>query len=115
MDTKLMLNATLLMFSAFAFIVAQNWQHIVENEDILTANTIGIFAGVEENSINKIALELDEREKKLDAREMALIDNRINTQNKTTLLIVSLVGTSLFGLILLNFYLDSRKRMSFIA
>jgi hypothetical protein len=35
-----------------------------------------------------------------------------NTTDETTLLLVTIVGAGLLGLILLNFYLDSRRRVS---
>ncbi len=79
---------------------------------MLTASTAGVFAGVEGNAINKLATELDEREKQLDLRESALIDKRINDQNKGPLIIISFVGLGLLGLILLNFYMDSKRRMN---
>ncbi len=110
-DTKVMLNATLLLFSVFAFFVGYGWKHAFETGQMITANTVGVYAGVEKNEVNTLMAQLEKKEKELDAKEMALVQ-RQNDYDKYTLGLISLVGFSLFGLILLNFYLDYKKRLS---
>lgn len=113
-ETKLLLNATLLLAAAFALFVGQNWQMMLEQERYLTANTVGVYAGVEDNGVNSLVAQLEEREKELDARELALVKSN-TLSNRNTLLGMMLTGMALFGLIMLNFYLDSKRRMSLVG
>ena len=76
------------------------------------ANSVGVFAGVEENEVNALATQLDARERALNAREEALLTAQSSTTDELTLLLLTLSGFGMFGLILLNFYLDGRRRMS---
>lgn len=111
-DIKSLLTATLLLFSAYAFLIGQSWKNVLTEELYLTANSVGVYAGVEENEINTLVAELHEREKAIEARENAVI-SRVVVTDDTTLLFVTIMGAGLLGLILLNFYLDSRRRISF--
>lgn len=112
-EVKLLLNATLLLFAAFALVLGQGWQVIHEQEQ-LTANSVSVYVGVEENEVNTLLAQLDEREKVLDAREVAL-NTAQNSGDKKVLLLITLMGGGLLGLILMNFYLDSKRRRSLIS
>lgn len=104
-DTKVLLLATLLVFGGYALLLAQSWRSSVGHEVPITANTVGVFAGVEENGINTLAQNLDARERSLDAREAALRGG-----DAKTLSAVTVMGGVLLALILLNFYLDNKRR-----
>ena len=113
-EIKLLLNTTLLLFVAFALLLGQSWNNALQEDSELTANTVGVFAGVEENGVNTLAVQLDEREKVLNARELALATSQ-STGNKKVLLLITLMGCGLLGLILMNFYLDSKRRRSLVG
>jgi len=110
-EFKLLLNTTLLLFATFALLLGQSWSKALEHESELTANTVGVYAGVEENEVNTLVAQLDEREKVLNARELALNISQ-NSSDKKVLILITLVGGGLLGLILMNFYLDAKRRMS---
>lgn len=110
-EGKLLLNATLLLFASFALLLGQNWQALEERDAQLTANTVGIYAGVPENEVNTLLAQLDEREKVLEIREEAILQTE-NTSDRKTFILMLVVGSGLLGLILLNFYLDSKRRNS---
>lgn len=114
-EVKLLLVATLMMFSGYALVVGYGWQAATEQSVDLAANTVGVFAGVQQNEVNSIASQLDAREKELDAREAVLNNAPAYVVDKTTLLLVTMVGIGLLGLILLNFYLDSKRRDSLVV
>jgi hypothetical protein len=105
-DTKLLLNATLLLFAAYAFSYGHAWKE--GNIEMLPANTVGVFAGVERNEVNTIVANLDAREKDIVAREQALVYAQASD---TRMFIVTVtMGAGLLGLILFNFYLDFHRR-----
>jgi hypothetical protein len=109
-DTKVLLLATLLVFTGYGLLLARDWQTARYHDAMLTAQTVGVFVGVPENPVNSYMTQLDERARELDAREMALADaSGANTQ---TLTLITLIGIGLLGLILLNFYLDGKRRLS---
>ena len=110
-ETKVLLFSTLLFFSACALILSERWQHVLEHELELGENSVGVFAGVPENEVNTLLAQLDAREEALNAREMALV-GRDDPVSRTELYLVSVAGVAMFGLILLNFYLDTRRRNS---
>jgi hypothetical protein len=72
-------------------------------------------ATVPVNPINQLALQLEEKQKQLDAREQdlsnrsAAIDRQNNIWNNGVLLVIFIVLAALGGLIVANFYFD-RKR-----
>ncbi len=78
-------------------------------------SAVGMSVGIPENPVNKIAMQLKEKEKSLntrasilDERELALTKTPNNDQ-----FIVYLMGAgiiTLFLLIVINFYLDRRHR-----
>jgi hypothetical protein len=109
-NTKVLLLATLLVFSGYALLLGQGWQAAARTQVNLTGEAVGVLAGVEPNSVNTYMNQLDERARALDAREAAIVSQ--STTDTRTLLAVTLVGAGLLGLILLNFYLDSKRRMS---
>jgi len=113
-EIKTLLVATLLLFSGFAFLVSGVWQEVVTQNMPLTANTVGVYAGVGENEVNTLVAQLDARARELDEREQMLVaSQRGTTYDEVTLLLLTLSAFGMFGLILLNFYLDSRRRGSF--
>jgi hypothetical protein len=112
-DTKVLLLATLLVFAAYGLLLAQDIMQTKRMEVALEAQTVGIFASVPENEVSKFAIELKQWEGDLSAREAALARaERANIGDTRTPFYVFLVGAGLLGLILLNFYLDSRRRLS---
>jgi len=113
-ETKTLLNITLLLFATYVIFVGQSWKTVLIEERNLVANTVGVFAGVEKNEVNTLTAQLDTREKELDARELALTQANIIAQKKL-LSSMLLAGGALFGLILLNFYLDHKRRLSIPA
>ena len=117
-ESKLLLVATLMLFSAFSLVIGSSWRTYVVSDVYMTANSVGVYAGVEGNEFNTLAQALDEREQELDRREQALINSSANATtpiDEITLLLVTIAGFGLFGLILLNFYLDSKRRVSIVA
>jgi hypothetical protein len=112
-ETKQLLNATLILFAGCALFVGHSWNVVVEQERSLTANTVGVMAGVEDNGVNTFVAQLDAREKELDALELALVQAN-SSSDRNMLIGVMILGASLFGLIMLNFYLDSKRRMSLV-
>lgn len=108
-ETKILLNATLLTFAAGALFLGQSYKETVQ-EERLVANSVGIYAQVQKNEVNTLVAQLDEKERELAQREQALIQRERLDNEKQILLIVALVGGSLLGLILLNFYLDAKRR-----
>lgn len=110
-ESKVLLVATLLLFTGYGLLLARDMQLVRRNDLMLTAQTVGVFVGVEENGINTLASQLDARARELDAREAMLVQAGTSTDART-LLLVAVVGAGLLGLILLNFYLDSKKRGS---
>lgn len=114
-DTKVLLLATLLVFSGYGLLLGQSWRTlapVAPSPTTTLANTVGVFAGVPENEINTYVAALDAREAALDAREASL-ETRAAPVDRRTLSIVSIGGAGLLGLILLNFYLDTKRRVSF--
>jgi hypothetical protein len=111
-ESKSLLVATLLLFSAYALVLGVAWNNVVFEEFSLTANSVGVFAGVQKNEVNSLVAQLDAREQSIEAREQALLDNRRGFDDRT-LLFITLAGFGLLGLILLNFYLDTKRRRNF--
>ncbi len=78
-------------------------------------SAIGMSVSIPENPINKIALQLKDKEDRLDKRELEL-DKReaeLKSNLNNNQFIVLLMGAGilfLFFLIIINFYLDKRYR-----
>jgi uncharacterized iron-regulated membrane protein len=112
-ETKLLLLATLLVFSGYGLILSQNWQ--VAQQDELRASQVatpvGVLAAVPENEVNTLVQQLQSKEEELAVREAELLRAGSRTDTKT-LALVTIIGAGLLGLILLNFYLDMRRRHS---
>lgn len=111
-DTKVLVLATLLVFSGFGLMAGNNWRSLAPGTDpyLLSANSVGVLAGVSANRMNTLAEQLAERERELTAREAALAHT--GQANAQTLMVVTVAGAGLLGLILTNFYLDNRRRHS---
>ena len=112
-ETKLLLLATLLVFSGYGLILSQNWQaaqraDVRENQ---VATPVGVLAAVPENEVNTLVQQLQSKEEELAVREAEVLRAESRTDTKT-LALVTVIGAGLLGLILLNFYLDMRRRHS---
>jgi len=112
-EMKLLLLATLLVFSGYGLILSTNWQEAQRTKSVIdqTATSVGVLAQVPENEVNALVRQLSAREAELAAREEALLQMQSSTDTRT-LALVTVVGVALLGLILLNFYLDTRRRHS---
>ena len=110
-ETKTLLVATMLMFSGLSLMIAAEWRSEGLHHG-QTANTVGVFLGVEENEYNTLATQLDQRSRELDAREALLLESQAAraTTDQSMLFLISVVGLGLLGLILINFYLDAHRR-----
>lgn len=113
-DTALLLNATLLLASAYAFVILEAWNDVtvVPYMENMVANSVGVYAGVEENEVNGIVAQLDAWEEELAQREDTLVRAEQKTNDRYPLRIITVIGFGLLGLILLNFYLDAKRRVS---
>ncbi len=109
-DTKVLLLATLLTVSGYAYLLADSWKHELV-QSMQTAQVVGVFASVAPNEANTRMAALDAREAELQARESLLFEE-ITRRDRTMLVIVTAIGAVLLVLILLNFYLDQKRRMS---
>ena len=105
---KVLLVATLLLFSGYGLLLANSWRDAALSTGVQTATTVGVFAGVPENEVNTYMAQLSEREAALMLREQALANT--SGTDTMTLLLITLIGAGLLGLILLNFYLDMHRR-----
>ena len=75
---------------------------------------VGVSINVSENPFNKLALQLKEKESRLAAREQELAAreqefNKSNSQDMLVWLLIIGIGV-LFVLILLNYFLDYRRK-----
>ncbi|MEA3449476.1 MAG: hypothetical protein U9Q85_00620 [Patescibacteria group bacterium] len=76
-------------------------------------SAIGMSTSVPENPMNKLALQLKAREAELDEREQNLLKHEVElSKNREQILLYGIAGgiAVLFLLILLNFYLDAKRR-----
>lgn len=109
---KTFLNATLLLASAYVLFLGGVWGSAVyQKPSDMTANSVGVFLGVEENEVNRIVAMIDSKERELREREEVLA-RTASSESTLPLYAFSLIGIGLFGLILLNFYLDFKRRQS---
>ena len=109
-EMKVLLITTLCV-SAGCALVASHTLHKEPAGD-LSANTVGVFAGVAPNVVNTRMDELDARERALSAREAALTTAAPTSARWIVVEIVA--GVMLLGLLLLNFYLDHRRRVHIV-
>ncbi len=105
---KVLLVATLLLFSGYGLLLANSWREVALTTGMQTASTVGVYVGVPENQVNTYMAQLNEREAELLLREQALAS--ASGTDRMTLLLITLIGSGLLGLILLNFYLDMQRR-----
>ena len=78
-------------------------------------SAVGMSVSVQENPFNKLALQLKEKEDKLNQREedLAARESVLNTPNtfQAKLILFLAIGiTVLFILVIVNFYLDYKRR-----
>lgn len=110
-DSKVLLLSTLAVFAAYGLLLAGDL-HLGKESSMLPAQSIGVYAGVEQNEYNTLAAELSARERELAAQEAVLRGGAPQQVDSATLLAIVCVGAGLLGLILLNFFLDSKRRRS---
>ena len=112
-EMKVLLLATLLVFSGFGLVLGQGWRDAGVNlsPEEQAANSVGVLAAVPDNEVNSIATQLRQREAEISAREEAFAQTQGRADTRT-LALVSVIGAGLLGLILMNFYLDMRRRHS---
>jgi len=73
-------------------------------------------ARVSENPFNKLALELSKKEKELNRYESSLLEKEAEIEKNSSLInnevlaILSFAMATLFVLVLINFYLDHKRR-----
>ena len=95
---------------------------VVGNARDNLASVIGVSAGVLPNKYNTLAQQLEETKQELDKREQKLIERKASlevrasegntAQNKTVLYGIA-ISSVLFILVVINFYLDWRRRRKF--
>ena len=79
-------------------------------------SAVGMSISVSENPFNKLALQLKEREEGLDEREEALavreieLNKQAQADNNPAIIFLLAGVAVLFFLIILNYYLDYRRR-----
>lgn len=79
-------------------------------------SAVGMSISVPENPFNKVALQLEEREEELDERAKALaireveLDKQAQIDNNPVIFFLLAGIAVLFFLIILNYYLDYRRR-----
>ncbi|MEA3398256.1 MAG: hypothetical protein U9R06_00740 [Patescibacteria group bacterium] len=99
---------------AFLFVLGINPVSISKFLGAKLGSAIGMSTSVPENPFNKLALQLKEKEEKLIQREQELDarEKELEPQNKNEYLITALgLGIIvLFALVLLNYYLDYRRK-----
>jgi|GEM_PF-3521368 len=112
-ESKLLLLATLVLSSGYAFLLAHDWQAQSPHDVALSASAVSVAANVEQNKVNTLMAQLEQREQQLSQREAALTATYPErAASDQTLFLVTMVGIGLLGLILLNFYFDSKRRLS---
>ncbi|MDD4902030.1 MAG: hypothetical protein PHE24_02735 [Patescibacteria group bacterium] len=108
------LAVILSFFLFFLFLHPLNLVFFLGNK-LSAATGINNSATVAVNPINQLALQLDEKEKQLNAREQALNDQEAQRQkqdnfwNSGLLLAIFLALGILAALVVLNFYFDRRR------
>ncbi len=75
-------------------------------------SAVGMSLSVPENPINKLALQLKEKEADLAQKEQDLNarEKALNDRNNPLMIVLTVGIGVLFALILLNYYLDYRRR-----
>lgn len=78
------------------------------------SQAVGMSVGVPANPINHLAVQLEEKEKRLDVREQELNERIIKSsaelQDNPIVIMMGIGIGVLFFLILLNYYFDYRRR-----
>lgn len=105
------------IFSSAAYYFNANPLTLAEIIGSKIGNAVGVGTSVTipETPINRLAKQLDDREKELNDRQQKLNNIENNLEEKTRfqnvlLTIIFVVIVALFALILLNFYLDYKRR-----
>lgn len=108
-------TSALLIVAGILFLVGAATFEEIRSSVGQAAAEVGLSAKVSPNEWNTIALQLEEKDSRLqgraaelDERERALNASRTSELKLAPWFIVS--GLALFGLVLLNFYLDYRRR-----
>jgi len=108
----------LVFIFSFSWILYQvNPVDIIKYLGAQAGSTIGVSVSVSENPFNTLAqqlkekeIKLQEKEKELLKKETALKKENISSQGKIILSLISGLLIILFILILINFYLDYKRR-----
>lgn len=112
-ESKLLLIATLFLFAGYGVLVAADWQASGTTVFNLTASVVGVNASIAGTTENTIAAQLKQKEHELDKREAALLESQAALLSPSRgLLLTTIGGFLLLVLILLNFYLDTQRRLS---
>jgi hypothetical protein len=112
-ETKFLLLATLFVFSGFGLMVSKDVDvRLMSTPARITASTVGVVASVPQNPTGTLAAQLEAKEQELALREATLA--RAGQADTRTLAIVGGMGAGLLSLILLNFYLDTKRRHSLV-
>ena len=115
-DLKIFFLALIIVW--FLFILGLNPVSITKLIGAKISSAVGFSVGVKENSFNKLALQLQEKEKRLVKKEETLerIEAELKKRNslrENKLVLIMILGiVILFILILLNYYFDYKKRKS---
>lgn len=111
------LRILFLFFIPFCFFLVLGLNPIDVSQIIKVkiGQAVGMSVGVPENSYNKVAAQLEEKEDKLKNKENELValEERISNSYKgqeNLVLFLSIGILILFFLVLLNYYLDYKRR-----
>lgn len=109
-QSKVLLLATLMVFTGYAFLLSAGWYSYLHTSRTMSAQTVGVFASVQETEMNRMARDLAVREGALTEREQALARAEAGSPDGRMLTYMTVGGGALLCLILLNFYLDLKRR-----
>ena len=117
---KFIHNLRILFFAiilvSFLFVIGLNPVDMSVFLGSKLGQAVGLTVSVPENPVNKLALQLKEKEDSLNSRELALnereaqIDKQLQAQYNPVVIALASGIVVLFVLILVNYYLDYRRR-----
>jgi hypothetical protein len=105
-----------LILVSFLFVIGLNPVDLSVFVSSKLGRAVGMSVSIPENPINKLALQLKEKEDRLDQREQELdqrevdIDKQLEAKYNPVLVVLAVGIGVLFILILFNYYLDYRRR-----
>lgn len=120
---KLYTATGLLLVSLFSLLFYQNFfsdnPHVLSTAAGQVASVVGMSVEIESNQYNTLASVLQEKEEELNERELRIEEmekqvlaelSEERKENRRIFLYISFVGLILLSLIMINFYMDWRKR-----